>query len=226
MRLKLSSVNQTTRIAVLISGHGSNLQAIIDGCEAQQIQGQVELVISNQPHAFGLTRAAEAGIDTAVLTKAEYPQRSDYDTALAELLDDYQIDLVVLAGFMRILTPELVARYRGRMLNIHPSLLPKYPGLNTHQRALEAGDREHGCSIHFVTGELDGGPVILQAKVPIFEDDSAEEIAARVNQQELQSYPVVVQWFCQQRLVMQEGAAWLDGKRLGAQGYAADDADD
>ncbi|MFM2482308.1 phosphoribosylglycinamide formyltransferase [Celerinatantimonas sp. YJH-8] len=211
------------RIAVLISGYGSNLQAIIDGCHRQQIDGQIEVVVSSQHKAYGLTRAAEAGIDTAVLTRTDYPQRADYDEALRELLDDYQIDLIVLAGFMRILTPELVTHYQGRMLNIHPSLLPKYPGLNTHQRAIDANDPEHGCSIHFVTSELDGGPIILQAKVPVFADDDADSLAERVNQQELVNYPVVVQWFCQDRLCMHDGQAWLDEKPIGKHGYADDE---
>lgn len=210
------------RIAVLISGHGSNLQAIIDACHHQQIHGEVTVVISNIPHAYGLTRAAEAGIDTSLLTKQEYPDRNQYDQALHELLKDYDVDLVVLAGFMRILTPEFVDAFEGRMLNIHPSLLPKYPGLHTHQRALEHGDHEHGCTIHFVTSELDSGPTILQAKVPIYSDDTAELIAARVNQQEVQIYPLAVKWFCEDRLKMKQGHAWVDGQQLGINGYAND----
>ncbi|CAG8998197.1 MAG: Phosphoribosylglycinamide formyltransferase [Candidatus Celerinatantimonas neptuna] len=210
------------RIAVLISGHGSNLQAIIDACHHQHINGEIAVVVSNIPHAYGLTRAAEAGIDTALLTTQEYPERTEFDKALHELLCDYDVDLVVLAGFMRILTPEFVDAFKGKMLNIHPSLLPKYPGLHTHQRALDQGDREHGCTVHFVTSELDSGPTILQAKVPIYTNDTAEFIAARVNQQEIQVYPLVVQWFCENRLEMKQGHAWLDGQKLGTYGYAND----
>jgi phosphoribosylglycinamide formyltransferase-1 len=210
------------RIAVLISGFGSNLQALIDACNHCYINAEIVLVVSNKARVKGLTRAAEAGIDTAVIGAQEYPERIDYDRALADLLADYSVDLVVLAGFMRILSTDFVNTYHGRMLNIHPSLLPKYPGLNTHQRALDNGDKESGCSIHFVTDELDGGPIILQAKVPIFADDDAELIAQRVNSQELTSYPLVVKWFCENRLIMRDKKAWLDNHPLGPNGYAAE----
>lgn len=159
---------------------------------------------------------------TAILAQQQFASREEYDAALLALMADYQPDLVVLAGFMRILSADLVRHFAGRMINIHPSLLPKYQGLHTHQRAIEAGDDEHGASVHFVTEELDGGPVILQARVPIFEGDSADEVAARVQVQEHSIYPLVVQWFCEGRLQMREGSAFLDGKQLGLAGYASE----
>ncbi|MFM2478280.1 phosphoribosylglycinamide formyltransferase [Celerinatantimonas sp. MCCC 1A17872] len=224
--MSLPNQPQTKRVGVLISGFGSNLQALIDACNHDYINAEIAVVVSNKARVTGLARAAEAGIDTAVISAKDYPERSDYDRALASLLDDYSVDLVVLAGFMRILTADFVNAYSGRMLNIHPSLLPKYPGLNTHQRALDNGDTQSGCSIHFVTAELDGGPIILQTKVPIFADDDAQLIAQRVNSQELTSYPLVVKWFCDDRLVMRDNKAWLDNQPLGPCGYANDDADE
>lgn len=208
------------RIVVLISGSGSNLQALIDNIHAQH--ANIVAVIANKADAYGLTRAKHARIPAQVVANTDYASREEYDAALIRALDAYQPDLVVLAGFMRILTPGFVAHYAGRMLNIHPSLLPKYTGLHTHQRAIDAGDTEHGTSVHFVTEELDGGPVILQARVPIFEDDDAESVAARVQQQEHRIYPLVVKWFVDGRLKMMEDHAWLDGQALGHAGYAAD----
>ncbi|WP_337881568.1 phosphoribosylglycinamide formyltransferase [Rheinheimera sp.] len=213
-------------IVVLISGSGSNLQAILDACSAGFIPGRVKAVISNKASAYGLKRAETAGVTSAVLSHKDYDSREDYDTALIQLIDSHQPDLVVLAGFMRILTPAFVAHYQGRLLNIHPSLLPKYQGLNTHQRAIDAGDTEHGCSVHFVTAELDGGPVVLQAKVPIFPEDDAELVAARVHEQEHRIYPLVVRWFCQQRLQQNADQALLDGQVLSEHGYADDEDND
>lgn len=210
------------RILVLISGNGSNLQTILDSCADGKIAGQVVGVISNKVDAYGLVRAKEAGVATAILAQQQFASREEYDAALLALMNDYQPDLVVLAGFMRILSADLVRHFAGRMVNIHPSLLPKYQGLHTHQRAIDAGDDEHGASVHFVTEELDGGPVILQARVPIFEGDTAEEVAARVQVQEHSIYPLVVQWFCEGRLQMLEGAALLDGSLLGPAGYASE----
>ncbi len=210
------------RILVLISGNGSNLQTLLDHCASGKIAGDVVGVISNRADAYGLVRAREAGVATAILAQQQFASRAEYDAALLALMADYQADLVVLAGFMRILSADLVRHFDGRMINIHPSLLPKYQGLHTHQRAIEAGDSEHGASVHFVTEELDGGPVILQARVPIFEGDSADEVAARVQAQEHSIYPLVVQWFCEGRLKMQEGAALLDGVELGPAGYASE----
>ena len=189
-----------------------------DQCDAGQVVG----VISNKADAYGLVRAREAGVATAILAQQQFASREEYDAALLALMADYQPDLVVLAGFMRILSADLVRHFAGRMINIHPSLLPKYQGLHTHQRAIDDGEREHGASVHFVTEELDGGPVILQARVPIFEGDSADEVAARVQAQEHSIYPLVVQWFCEGRLQMREGSAFLDGKQLGLAGYASE----
>ncbi|MBL0666560.1 phosphoribosylglycinamide formyltransferase [Aeromonas jandaei] len=210
------------RILVLISGNGSNLQAVLDHCASGKIAGEVVGVISNKADAYGLIRAQEAGVATATLSQQQFASREEYDAALLALMADYQPDLVVLAGFMRILSPQLVRHFAGRMINIHPSLLPKYQGLHTHQRAIDAGDSEHGASVHFVTEELDGGPVILQACVPIFEGDEADEVAARVQVQEHSIYPLVVQWFCEGRLQMRDGSAFLDGKQLGPAGYACE----
>lgn len=210
------------RILVLISGNGSNLQTILDHCASGKVAGEVVGVISNRADAYGLVRAKEAGVATAILAQQQFASRAEYDVALLALMDDYQPDLVVLAGFMRILSADLVRHFAGRMINIHPSLLPKYQGLHTHKRAIDDGEREHGASVHFVTEELDGGPVILQARVPIFEGDSADEVAARVQVQEHSIYPLVVQWFCEGRLQMREGAALLDGAELGPAGYASE----
>ena len=214
----------TKRIVVLISGNGSNLQAIIDGCVNKSIAGEVVAVISNKPDVYGLERASNAGISNLVLDHKLFACREDYDKALADAVEQHNPDLIILAGFMRILTAEFVDRFEGRMLNIHPSLLPKYQGLNTHQRAIDAGDVEHGVSVHFVTQELDGGPVILQAKVPLFPEDSADDLAQRVHQQEHRIYPLVSHWFCSGRLAMKQDGknyhAYLDGNELSAQGYA------
>lgn len=215
-----ASVN---KILVLISGNGSNLQAIIDHCAGGLIMGEVCAVVSNRPDVYGLTRAENAGIAHEVVDHKNFEDRTSYDAALQSAIDAYEPDLVVLAGFMRILTSDFVNHYAGRMLNIHPSLLPKYQGLNTHQRAIDAGDTEHGVSVHFVTPELDGGPVILQAKVPVFPEDSADDLADKVHEQEHRIYPLVINWFCQQRLMMTDGNAVLDGHVLGTSGYASDE---
>ncbi|WP_025673665.1 phosphoribosylglycinamide formyltransferase [Salinivibrio socompensis] len=210
------------RIVVLISGSGSNLQALIDQFH-QGYEARIVAVIANKVDAYGLTRAEQAGIPAQVVANIAYASREDYDTALVQAIDVYQPDLVVLAGFMRILTSGFVNHYAGRMLNIHPSLLPKYMGLHTHQRAIDAGDQEHGTSVHFVTEELDGGPVILQARVPIFAEDEVDSVAARVQQQEHRIYPLVVKWFIDGRIKMEDGRAWLDDQPLGPAGHAADD---
>jgi len=208
------------KIVVLISGSGSNLQSIIEGCQSGTIKGHIVAVVSNQSTAYGLVRAQQAGIPAACLDAKTYTNRQAYDAALLALIEQYQPDLVVLAGFMRILSPEFVTHFTGKLLNIHPSLLPKYPGLHTHRKALENGDQEHGTSVHFVTEELDGGPVILQAKVPVFHEDTEEDLIERVKTQEHAIYPLVVQWFSDNRLTMVEGKAVLDGKTLPQQGYA------
>lgn len=210
-------------IVVLISGNGSNLQAIIDACRQKKINATIRAVFSNKADVFGLERARDAGIPAHTLLASQFASREAFDRELMQEIDAYAPDVVVLAGYMRILSPEFVAHYDGRLLNIHPSLLPKYPGLNTHRQALENGDTEHGTSVHFVTDELDGGPVILQATVPVFEGDSEEDITARVQSQEHAIYPLVVSWFVEGRLAMRDNSAWLDGVKLPPQGHACDE---
>lgn len=214
----------SSRIVVLISGSGTNLQAIIDACNLADFPAKIVGVLSNKADAYGLVRAQDAGIDTSVISHKDFASREDYDQALIKQIDLYQADVIVLAGFMRILTPGFVQHFSGKLLNIHPSLLPKYQGLNTHQRAIDAGDKEHGVSVHFVTEELDGGPVILQAKVPVFDGDKADDLAQRVHQQEHRIYPLVVKWFCAKRVVMQNEKALMDGTVLPVSGYASDDS--
>ncbi|MGK9173343.1 phosphoribosylglycinamide formyltransferase [Yokenella regensburgei] len=209
-------------IVVLISGNGSNLQAIIDACMQKKINGTIRAVFSNKADAFGLERAREAAIPAHALLASQFASREAFDRELMQEMDAYAPDLVVLAGYMRILSPAFVAHYAGRLINIHPSLLPKYPGLHTHRQVLENGDEVHGTSVHFVTDELDGGPVILQAQIPVFEGDTEEEITARVQTQEHAIYPLVVSWFLEGRLTMHDNSAWLDGLCLPPQGYAAE----
>ncbi|MCF7516659.1 phosphoribosylglycinamide formyltransferase [Pseudoalteromonas sp. CO302Y] len=206
------------RLVVLISGSGSNLQAIIDACARGEIKADIAAVISNKADAYGLERAKKAGIQTRVLSHKDFDSREAYDAELMDIIDSFEPNLVVLAGFMRILTPSLVQKFKGKMLNIHPSLLPKYQGLNTHQRAIDAKDEVHGVSVHFVTEELDGGPVVLQAKVPVLENDTADTLAQRVHQQEHIIYPLVVKWFSEQRLKMEADYAVFDKKKLPAHG--------
>jgi phosphoribosylglycinamide formyltransferase-1 len=210
------------KIVVLVSGQGSNLQALIDACQQGRLHASLAAVFSNKAGAYGLERAREAGIPAHALDAREFSSREAFDAALAEQIDAYAPDLIVLAGYMRILSAAFVRHYAGRMLNIHPSLLPKYPGLHTHRQALANRDAEHGTSVHFVTEELDGGPVVLQAKVPVFAGDSEEDLQARVQVQEHQIYPLVAEWFVSGRLAMREGAVWLDGGRLPPEGYAAE----
>ena len=204
-------------VAVLISGSGSNLQALIDGQLDGTLPIRIRVVVSNRADVFGLERAERAGIPGRVLSHKGYASREDYDADLATLLDEYQPGLVVLAGFMRILTPDFVIRHEGRMFNIHPSLLPKFPGLHTHQRALEAGEQEHGATVHFVTDELDGGPAVIQARVPVLPGDDAERLAARVLAREHVIYPLAVRWFAEGRLALgADGCPRLDGRVLDA----------
>ncbi len=209
-------------IVVLVSGNGSNLQAIIDACETNIDNGKVTAVFSNKATAYALERAKKAGAAGVALDPKSFDTRDAFDHELMRQIDQFNPDLIVLAGYMRILSNEFVRHYMGRMINIHPSLLPKYPGLNTYQRAIHAGDEEHGTSVHFVTEQLDGGPVILQAKVPIFDEDTVETLTAKVQSQEHKIYPLVVKWFIEERLEMKEGKAFLDGEALGMHGYAGD----
>ena len=199
---------------MLISGSGSNLQALIDRTLDGSIPAEIAAVISNRADAYGLERAAVAGIATDVLNHREFSSREAFDTELQILIDSYKPDLVVLAGFMRILTAGFVDHYHGRLLNIHPSLLPNYPGLDTHRRAIEAGDTEAGATVHFVTGELDGGPPVLQAAVPVEAGDTPELLAKRVLTVEHRIYPQAVDWFARGRLQLRCDGAWLDGNKL------------
>ncbi len=201
-------------IVVLVSGSGSNLQAIIDAVETGQITSKISAVISNMPDAYALERAKKAGIATAVVDHTLFDSRENFDQALQDLIESYQPDLVVLSGFMRLLTEPFVTFYTGRMLNIHPSLLPKYRGLHTHQRALDAGDEEHGASVHVVTPDLDSGPVIIQAIVPVIEGDTAEILAKRVVKEEHIIYPLVIGWVAEGRLEMSADNVLLDGVAL------------
>jgi phosphoribosylglycinamide formyltransferase 1 len=192
----------TLRVVVLISGSGSNLQALIDAAQITPHLFQVVAVMSNIPSAYGLERARLAGISTEVLRHQDFAQREAFDAALQARIDAYEPGLVALAGFMRILSPAFVRHYEGRLINIHPSLLPDFRGLHTHQRALDAGVKEHGASVHFVTAELDAGPVIIQARVPVLDADNAATLAARVLQQEHVIYPQAVRWFAEGKAVL------------------------
>lgn len=207
-------------IVVLVSGNGTNLQAIIDACESTIENAKVRAVFSNKESAFALERARKAGAEAEFLDPKLSETREAFDAELMRRIDVHKPDLLVLAGYMRILSGEFVRHYMGRMINIHPSLLPKYPGLHTHQRAIDNCDEHHGTSIHFVTEKLDGGPIILQAKVPVFDDDTIDTLEQRVQSQEHKIYPLVVKWFVEGRLSMDGSKAMLDGLELGPQGYA------
>ena len=224
----MAEVNQPTkplRVVVLISGSGSNLQALIDGKASGELPIEIAAVISNKPDVQGLTRASKAGIPTLVIDHKPFPTREAFDRALMASIDAYAPGLVVLAGFMRILTPEFTQHYLGRMLNIHPSLLPKFQGLHTHQRAIDAGETRHGVTVHFVTAELDGGPACIQASVPILPNDDAGLLAKRVLRQEHIVYPMAVKWFAQGKLSMQAGKALLNGELLPASGFQIESDD-
>lgn len=213
------SLANKARVVVLISGSGSNLQALIDGVQAGNLPVDLVAVISNRPGVLGLERAVKANIPTDVLDHKAFADRESFDRVLMESIDSYQPDLVVLAGFMRILTAEFTQHYLGRMLNIHPSLLPKYQGLHTHQRAIDAGEKRHGVTVHFVTAELDGGPAIVQASVPVFADDDATSLAKRIQRQEHVIYPLAVKWIAQGDLCMIEGKSVLKGEPLPLSGF-------
>jgi phosphoribosylglycinamide formyltransferase-1 len=208
----------TKRLVILISGSGSNLQAFIDVTRSGALDAQIACVISNKPDAFGLERAQKAGIPTQVLSHHDFTTREDYDSALLAAVQKHKPDLVLLAGFMRILTATFVTPLYGKLMNIHPSLLPKYPGLHTHQRALDAGDSEAGVTVHFVSAELDAGPNILQARVPVLPGDDASTLASRVLEQEHIIYPLAARWFCENRLRCDAHHVWLDGQALSPSG--------
>jgi phosphoribosylglycinamide formyltransferase 1 len=204
------------QLAILISGRGSNMAAIARACRAGQINARVRIVISDRPDIAGLSVARDLGIEALTVAWPGVARREAFERALGEALDAHRPDLIVLAGFMRILSPHFARRYAGRMLNIHPSLLPKYTGLHTHRRALEAGDAEHGASVHFVTAELDGGPVVLQSRVPVQPDDTETDLSARVQAAEHIIYPRVIGMLADGRLAWDEGRVRVDGKLLDA----------
>lgn len=197
-------------IVILISGRGSNMEAVVRAAQAGQWPARIAAVISNRADALGLAFAEQHGIPTAVVVSKDYPSRTEFDAALQTVIDGFQPDLVVLAGFMRILTPAFVEHYAGRMLNIHPSLLPHFPGLHTHEQALASGMKEHGATVHFVTAELDHGPMVDQVAVPIVDGDTAAALAARVLVQEHQMYPRAIRWFIEDRLSIEDGKVRVD----------------
>ena len=198
------------RIAVLVSGNGSNLQALIDA----NLSGQIIGVLSNKADAYALERAKQANIATAVVSHKDFPNRESFDEAMHQQLLAWQIDLVILAGFMRILTPSFVSQWQGKMLNIHPSLLPFYKGINTHQRVLNTGDRLHGCTVHFVTAELDAGQSIAQSAIHVSLHDNVESLAQRVHELEHFIYPQVAEWLCNGQLTWTNGQAYFNKKPL------------
>ena len=205
---------QAIKLAVLISGSGSNLQAIIDAIESGRLQAQICGVISNRPQAFGLQRAQQHGIKAIALDHTAFASREQFDIELQKNIDALDVDYIVLAGYMRILSARIIEHFYPRMLNIHPSLLPKYQGLHTHQRALDNGDKEHGVSIHVVTPELDAGPVIIQGKFTIDAEDDADSLQQKAHRLEHQMYPLVLQWLSEQRLKLNAGALLFDDAPL------------
>ncbi|HTV97905.1 MAG TPA: phosphoribosylglycinamide formyltransferase [Steroidobacteraceae bacterium] len=211
-------------VVILISGRGSNMRTLIERSRDPAMGYRVAAVLADQPAAPGLAAARELGVPALALRAERSVAREVYDAGLAAAIDRYAPSLIVLAGFMRILSREFVARYPGRILNIHPALLPKYPGLHTHQRVLDAHDSEHGATVHFVTEELDAGPAVIQARVRVEPGDDAQSLAARVQALEHRIYPLAVSWSCTGRLRHSQGRAWLDGEALSAPiQYAAED---
>jgi phosphoribosylglycinamide formyltransferase-1 len=209
---------KSLEIIVLISGHGSNLQAIIDKFSSEP-SIKIMAVITDNPSAYGLERAKKAHIPAHVVLRQEHSTRQSFEQAIQTILDNYQPQLIALAGFMRRLSPFLVKPYVGRMINIHPSLLPQHPGLHTHQRVLEAKDAEHGVTVHYVTDILDGGPIISQAKFPVTPQDTAGTLATRVHALEHLLYPTVISWIASQRLCLSDQGVYLDGHLLPPTGY-------
>lgn len=201
-------------LVILISGTGSNLQAIIDAIAVKKINAVIAAVISNRPDVAGLQRARDAGIPAHVIDHKQHAGREQFDNALRDCIDQYQPQLLVLAGFMRILGDDFVRHYAGRMLNIHPSLLPEFSGLDTHRRALTAGHKQHGASVHFVTPELDGGPLLVQAVIPVLANDTTESLQQRVHQQEHIIYPLAIGWIAEGRVRYENNKIFFDGKAL------------
>ncbi|MFK5893876.1 MAG: phosphoribosylglycinamide formyltransferase [Pseudomonadota bacterium] len=195
----VNDVPQKFNLVVLISGSGSNLQAIIDAVKGNKLDVSIKAVISNKEDAYGIQRANKAGIRTEIIDHKNYPDRETFDQQLIKIIDKYHPDLLVMAGFMRILSEEFINHFKNRMINIHPSLLPKFKGLHTHKRVLQAGEKEHGLTIHYVTAELDSGPILKQVKVPVFIDDTEETLASRVLEQEHIAYPEVIQWIANKK---------------------------
>jgi len=201
-------------IAVLVSGNGSNLQAIIDAIKNNELDAVIKVVISDRMDAKGLDRARKADIATSFIEPAKYKTREQFDDAISTILENHQIVLTVLAGFMRILSEDFVTKHLGKLINIHPSLLPKFKGLNTHQRAIDAGETEHGASVHFVTPKLDDGPVILQSNVTISKDDDSKQLQQKVHQLEHEIYPKAINWMSHGRIELKNGQAYFDGEVL------------
>lgn len=210
------STRPLLRLGVLISGRGSNMQAIARACREARIHAEIAVVVSDRDDAGGIAVAQELGIPTAVLPYKSFADRAAFEQALSEALETHRAEIIVLAGFMRILSPEFVDAFAGRLINIHPALLPKYRGLHTHKRCLDAGDREHGASVHFATAELDGGPVILQSRIDVHPNDTEEDLAARVLKTEHVILPRVLEWFAEGRLTWRDGRGHLDGEPLRA----------
>ena len=201
------------KAVILISGNGSNLQSIID--HADKIDLQISAVISNRDNAFGLQRAQSANINTYFVDSKIFNSRDAFDNELISIIDKLDVELIILAGYMRILSPLFINHFSGKILNIHPSLLPKYPGLNTHQRAIDAGDKEHGATVHFVTEKLDEGPIISQETVQVDTTDTEKSLAEKVLEREHILYPKVIHWYTQRRLkLINEVTATLDGKKI------------
>jgi phosphoribosylglycinamide formyltransferase-1 len=210
------STREPLRLAVLISGRGSNMQAIAHACRERRLNAEIVVVVADRDEAGGIAIARELGLQTAVVSWKSCTDRAAFERALAEVLEAHRAEIVVLAGFMRILSPQFVDTFAGRLINIHPALLPKYRGLNTHRRCLDAGDREHGASVHFVTAELDGGPVILQSRIDVRPDDTEQTLAARVLATEHVILPRALGWLADGRLTWRDGRGWLDGEPLNA----------
>jgi len=214
----VSSASSSAGLVVLISGRGSNLQAIINAVRTGQLPAELRAVIGNEHDAPGLARARTAGIPTHVISHRDFIARDQFDQALIDRIDSYTPQVVVLAGFMRILGKTFIDHYAGRLLNIHPSLLPALPGLHTHARALQSGVKYHGASVHFVTQDVDGGPIIIQASVPILSDDTPDTLAERVLQEEHRIYPLAIRWLIENRLSIRDGKVLLDGQQRPEQG--------
>ena len=201
-------------LVVLISGSGSNLQAVIDAIDNKALDAEIKAVISNKASAFGIERARQANIDTHVIDHTQYPDRQSFDQAMIQIIDPLQPDLVILAGFMRILSDMFIDHYQHRLINIHPSLLPKYKGLNTHQLAIDNRDKIHGASVHYVSRELDSGPIVIQAEVPVLDTDTAESLAFRVLKEEHVIYPIAIKMHIEVRLTFDNDQLKLDNKAL------------